>query len=119
MSAAKHTPGEWIAKREGWSTVYVEARIRPGVLQEVAACGPTEAGPEQQDANARLITAAPELLTELKAADDLLMLALATMSSSQKASFAAASEAMGLGVDGATRHRERAAALAKAVGSAA
>jgi hypothetical protein len=64
MSA--HTPGDWFAKRDGFSTVYIECRIRPGVLQEVAACGPTEAGPEQQEANARLIAAAPDLLAALK-----------------------------------------------------
>lgn len=58
----KHTPGPWFTKREGWSTVYVEARLRGSMLQEVAACGPTQAGPEQQEANAELIAAAPELL---------------------------------------------------------
>jgi len=64
MSA--HTPGDWFAKRDGFSTVYIECRIRPGVLQEVAACGPTEAGPKQQEASARLIAAAPDLLVALK-----------------------------------------------------
>lgn len=64
---AKHTPGPWFAKREGFSTVYIEARLRAGVLQEVAACGPTEAGQEQQEANARLIAAAPDLLAALEA----------------------------------------------------
>ena len=63
---AKHTPGPWWTKREGFSTVYVEARIEGGWIQEVAACGPTEAGQEQQEANARLIAAAPELLEALK-----------------------------------------------------
>lgn len=58
----EHTPGPWFTKREGFSTVWVEARLRAGVIQEVAACGPTEAGQEQQEANARLIAAAPELL---------------------------------------------------------
>ena len=61
----KHTPGPWRTKREGFSTVYVEARIDGGLIQEVAACGPTEAGLEQQEANARLIAAAPELLDAL------------------------------------------------------
>jgi hypothetical protein len=46
-------------------TKYVEARIGGGMIQEVAAVGPTAAdegyGP-QQAANARLISAAPELL---------------------------------------------------------
>lgn len=42
--------------------MYVEAKLRDGVIQEVAACGPTEAGQESQSANANLIAAAPELL---------------------------------------------------------
>ena len=62
----KHTPGPWRTKREGFSTVYVEARIDGGLIQEVAACGPTDAGLEQQEANARLIAAAPELLEAAK-----------------------------------------------------
>lgn len=62
----KHTSGDWFAKREGQSTIYIEAGLRPGVLQEVAACGPTEAGREQQEANARLISAAPQLLEAVR-----------------------------------------------------
>lgn len=62
----KHTPGPWFTKREGFSTVYVEARIGGGFLQEIAACGPTAAGIQQQDANAKLIAAAPDLLEALK-----------------------------------------------------
>lgn len=61
-----NTPGPWFTHREGWSTIYVEARIGGGLIQEVAACGPTNAGSEQQEANARLISAAPELLEALK-----------------------------------------------------
>jgi len=60
------THGPWFTNSLGFSTIYVEARIRPGILQEVAACGPTEAGHEQQQANARLIAAAPDLLEALK-----------------------------------------------------
>ena len=56
------TPGPWYAT--GKLTRYVEARIDGGLIQEVAACGPTEAdggyGP-QQEANARLIAAAPTM----------------------------------------------------------
>jgi len=63
--SSKHTPGPWFTKREGFSTVYVEARLRGSTIQEVAACGPTEAGAEQQEANARLIASAPELLEAL------------------------------------------------------
>lgn len=66
MSEFKGTPGPWFEYREGFSTVYVEAKLRDGVIQEVAACGPTEAGQEAQSANARLIAAAPELLEALQ-----------------------------------------------------
>lgn len=62
----KFTPGPWFTHREGLSTIYVEARLRPGIVQEVAACGPTEAGQEQQEANAALISAAPNLLEALR-----------------------------------------------------
>lgn len=69
------TPGPWYAT--GKLTRYVEARIDGGLIQEVAACGPTKAdggyGP-QQEANARLIAAAnpltiEELLDRLEAAE--------------------------------------------------
>ena len=61
------TPGPWYAT--GKLTRYVEARIDGGLIQEVAACGPTKAdggyGP-QQEANARLIAAAnPAAISEL------------------------------------------------------
>lgn len=65
MSDTKFTPGPWSTHREGYSTVYVDAPIGGGVLQEVAACGPTAGGQEQQDANALLISAAPDLYAAL------------------------------------------------------
>jgi hypothetical protein len=72
----KHTPGPWFTKRQGFSTVYVEARLRDGWIQEVAACGPTEAGSEQQEANAEFIVRAcnshDQLVAALKAARDLI-----------------------------------------------
>lgn len=59
---SKHTPGPWAVV--GNRTKYVEARLISGLIQEVAACGPTAAdkgyGP-QQEANARLIAAAPTM----------------------------------------------------------
>ena len=67
---SKHTKGEWFCKREGFSTVYVEARIGGGLLQEVAACGPTANGSEEQEANARLMAASPRLLAALKSMID-------------------------------------------------
>lgn len=62
---SKHTPGPWFVNGHEHYTKYVEARIGGGLLQEVAACGPTEKQ-EQQEANARLIAAAPELLEALQ-----------------------------------------------------
>lgn len=65
---SKHTPGPWLIT--GSMTKYIEARIGGGMLQEVAACGPTEADGgygAQQMANAKLIAAAPDLLEALEA----------------------------------------------------
>ena len=61
------TPGPWFAT--GTMTKYVEARIDGGLVQEIAAVGPTAADNgygAQQEANARLIAAAPELLEALE-----------------------------------------------------
>ena len=66
MKIFKGTPGPWFEHREGFSTVYIEARIGGGMIQEVAACGPCDKGSEQQSANAKLIAAAPELLEALQ-----------------------------------------------------
>lgn len=63
---AKHTPGPWFVTGKGLSR-YVEGCVSPGVVQEVAWCGATEV-PEQMEANARLIGAAPELIEAAKAA---------------------------------------------------
>ena len=63
---SKHTPGPWVVV--GRLTKYVEARLVGRLIQEVAACGPTMADEgygQQQEANARLIAAAPDLLDEL------------------------------------------------------
>ena len=66
MNEAKHTAGPWFTHRNGFSSVYIEARVGGGMLQEVACCGPTNEGSDQQEANARLIAAAPELLESCK-----------------------------------------------------
>lgn len=58
MSEAKPTKGTAYNKREGYSTVYVFVPIGRGLVQEVAACGPTEAGQDEQQANADLIAEA-------------------------------------------------------------
>ena len=64
---SKHTPGPWAVV--GNMTKYVEARLVGRLIQEVAACGPTMADEgygQHQEANARLIAAAPDLLDALK-----------------------------------------------------
>lgn len=66
MKEFKGTPGPWFEHREGFSTVYIEARIGGGMIQEVAACGTCDKGSDQQSANAKLIAAAPELLEALQ-----------------------------------------------------
>jgi hypothetical protein len=58
MSEAKPTQGNAYNRREGYSTVYVFVPIGNGLIQEVAACGPTESGQDEQQANADLITEA-------------------------------------------------------------
>jgi len=69
MSGFKGTPGPWFVT--GSMTKYIEARINGGLIQEVAACGPTDADGgygDQQQANANLIAAAPDLLEALMSA---------------------------------------------------
>ena len=56
--AIKPTPGPWLTHREGFSTIYIQASIGGGWFQEIAACGPTNDGSAQQEANARLIAEA-------------------------------------------------------------
>ena len=58
MSEMKPTPGPWFTHREGFSTIYIQASIGGGWVQEIAACGPTNDGSAQQEANARLIAEA-------------------------------------------------------------
>lgn len=48
MSEQKHTPGPWFTSGQH-GTIYIEARLRGSMLQEVAAVGPTETG-ELKDA---------------------------------------------------------------------
>lgn len=63
----KFTSGPWFIT--GRQTKYIEARIGGGMLQEIAAVGPTAEDSgygEQQSANAALIAAAPELLQALE-----------------------------------------------------
>jgi hypothetical protein len=58
----KHTPGPWFTTGSGRSR-YVEAKINGALIQEIAWCGETLM--DEQEDNARLIAAAPDLLEAL------------------------------------------------------
>lgn len=60
------------------------------------------------------LTVEQQLLAELKAAHRLLAVALGCMTTAGKAKFARQAEMMGLGEDGASRHHEREAVIARA-----
>lgn len=62
------------------------------------------------------LTVEQQLLAELKAAHRLLAVALGCMTPAGQAKFARQAETMGLGEDGASRHHEREAAIARAEG---
>lgn len=69
MSQSKHTPGPWIADRSDTGFGYewiIRAANGPDAPREIAMvyahCGPGNATP----ANARLMTAGPEMLAALK-----------------------------------------------------
>jgi hypothetical protein len=65
---ATHTPTPWFVERSGLGIHrYISALIRPGILQEVASCGPTE-GPEGSEGNAEFIVRACNAHAELVAA---------------------------------------------------
>ena len=90
------TPGPWVVV--GNLTKYVEARLPSGLIQEVAACGPTAADEgygQQQVANARLIAAAPELLAALKNMVGLVELVLPFDGPQQRKARAAIAKATG------------------------
>ncbi|MFT3816047.1 MAG: hypothetical protein QM750_00205 [Rubrivivax sp.] len=79
------------------------------MVDRIFAAAPLASGTDMQQA----------MLIELRAAHRLLALALAHMSASGQARFAAASERLGLGLDGATRHHERSTVIAMASGEPA
>lgn len=67
MTEAKHTPGPWSYENEG-QTVYVGNQIEGRWIAQVRGWGwlqKLKNGEEVQDANGRLIAAAPELLEAL------------------------------------------------------
>ena len=67
MSAAKHTPGPW-RYQPGFLTVYTCSHGETGITQAIAKPldGNGDFNPPTMEANARLISAAPDLLEALK-----------------------------------------------------
>lgn len=66
MTQTNHTPGPWSLKMTGWRTnpFAIYSPRRPGAV----ACVPsrTSVPLDEQDANARLIAAAPDMLAALE-----------------------------------------------------
>lgn len=56
---SEHTKGPWFVTTGG-DSYYVESKLNGAMIQEVAWCGRTLH--DEQEANARLMSAAPELL---------------------------------------------------------
>jgi len=116
LSAARHTGGPWdywpvIHGQEGVAfVIYPEHTSEP--LAEVL-------DRDQAEDIARLMAAAPELLSELQKAHQIILNALAVMTTEQKLEWARANDRDGCIGEGTTRFHERAAAIAKATGSAA
>jgi hypothetical protein len=64
MTEAKHTPGTWHFEPDGMGDFTIASRNGP--LAIAAVVNGQVRRPEEHDANARLITAAPDMLGALK-----------------------------------------------------
>jgi hypothetical protein len=60
---SKHTPGPWKVHGGWWMCVTLDERIPISGARTIAACRQHWIPPAQWEANAKLIAAAPELLT--------------------------------------------------------
>lgn len=112
-----HTPGPWVSS-EFYQCRYTITRgftikNENGYLVAVVS-DLNEYG--QNKANARLISAAPELLNELKYAHEIILAMLPHMSAEACQIAGAKLDAKGINSEGLTRHHERAEVLAKAEG---
>jgi len=128
-TTAKHTPGPWATEIADHGTK------RIGIVfsgrGEIAHIVPRNGKPpfvglarftDETDANACLIAAAPELLAELQKAHQIILNALALMTTEQKSEWARSNSRDGVIGDGTTRYHERAEAITnatKATGGAA
>jgi hypothetical protein len=122
MSTPKHTPGPWQADYpDGWGGVFIESAcaghpLIASLYDRESAFPPDD---DERKANARLISAAPELLAELEAAHWIIRYALAVMTSEQKVEWGRLNASAGVDGEGITRANERDAAIAKATGEQA
>ena len=125
MTAAKHTPGPWRIwtscsfRRISSAATGKDGDVLCAVVQR------SDGHPDLHFSNggfdgpdARLITAAPEMLHELRLAHRNILNALSVMTPEQKDEWARKNRADDCDGEGTTRYHERAAVIAKATGSA-
>ena len=73
MSAVQHTPGPWVAAEEDWHGLPITAADREGMVHIcMVPTGFREPFEIEQQANARLIAAAPDMLAALREAERIL-----------------------------------------------
>lgn len=118
-----YTPGPWAVeyKINGEFTYSPRIVVGPAVVPYCAGYSSAEqdaAFKVEAEANARLIASAPELLSELEAARDIIHNALSLMTTAQKSEWGRLNEAAGVEGEGVTRRHERDAVIAKATGKA-
>lgn len=110
MSEVKHTPGPWNIINDDRSFI-ISAKDNSYDIAIVR-----NIGKENNESNANLIAAAPELLEELQDAHKIIRHALELMTVEQKTEWGKLNEFHGVEGEGVTRANEREAAIAKATG---
>lgn len=122
MSAPKHTPGPWMTDDREPSDQFRYVLDCGGHRAWIARL-PLQTSVEvngfrqEQEANAILMAASPDLLRELRAAHQIIRNALAVMTVEQKKEWGRLNERDGVDGEGITRANEREAVIAKAGGA--
>ena len=112
MSDTKHTPGPWHVDQIDQSTIQIKAA---GVIVAEVCSGSTFTRlSDEQQANARLIAAAPDLLDELRKAHQIIRNALAVMTTEQKSKWGRLNERDAVDGEGITRANERQSVIVRA-----
>lgn len=115
--SAKHTPGPWAFGSFGNLLVIPVIDGQPCKYGPICDLGPQHFPSDTEAyANASLIATAPELLSELQAAHQIIKNALSVMTPKQKLAWAAKNEVDGVIGEGDTRANERLAVINKATG---